>query len=197
MTRFLFLTSCMFLCVVFLSPAMAGEKTEVSPLQGIYACTEIRDDAKRLACYDAAAGRLRKAETSGEIVAVHSKELRSIRKEAFGFNLPSLPKLHLPFISKTGSATKADLTEGHIIKQKKSGEISNVEYAVDHIAVKGYGTHWFYLKNGQVWVQTDSKRVTYPKHSKDLKVQIRKASMGSYLLRINGKGRAIRVRRRE
>lgn len=181
--------------------ALAGDPQKpASPLQEIYACAQISDNAKRLACYDAATGRLQEAEKAGEIVAVHTQALRSIRKEAFGFNLPSLPKLHLPFLSKSKKANAladADSKEGRIIKQKKSGEIANVEYQVDHIVSRPYGKHLFYLANGQVWEQTDSKHIVYPKHDKSLRVQIRKAAMGSYLLRINGKGRAIRVKRRE
>jgi hypothetical protein len=181
-----------------LSVRAGDDEKNASPLAAIYQCAAIDDEAKRLTCYDDAVGRLKQAESAGEIVAAKSKDLRSIRKEAFGFNLPSLPKLHLPFIKKRKDGEVREdenLKDGEILKQRDDGEILSVAYAVDHITVKRSGAHWFYLTNGQVWVQTDRNRLSYPKRDKNLKVQIRKAAMGSYFLRINGKGRAIRVRR--
>lgn len=56
----------------------------------------------------------------------------------------------------------------------------------------------FYLDNGQVWDQLGTRRVRIPKERSGQKntVEIRKAALGSYLLRINGEGAAVRVRRR-
>jgi len=53
------------------------------------------------------------------------------------------------------------------------------------------------MTNGQVWEQTDSIDVRIPKvrNGKSNTVKISKASLGSFFLRVNGKGSAIRVRR--
>ncbi len=61
----------------------------------------------------------------------------------------------------------------------------------------GYKKLRVYLKNGQVWEQTDSVQITPPRISKSRTpfAKITKASMGSHFLRVNGKSRAIKVRR--
>lgn len=66
--------------------------------------------------------------------------------------------------------------------------------------IEGKFTGWegnttFRLANGQVWQQADAGRFYYP--TRDPKVIIRKAAFGSYLLRIEGKGSTVRVRRIE
>ena len=53
------------------------------------------------------------------------------------------------------------------------------------------------MTNGQVWEQTDRTNVRIPKvrDGKTNNAEISKASLGSFFLRVNGKGSAIRVRR--
>ena len=55
----------------------------------------------------------------------------------------------------------------------------------------------FFMANGQVWEQTDGNKVRIPKvRNEELNTaDISKASLGSFFLRVNGKGAAIRVRR--
>ena len=199
MTRhFLLMSSAAFFLGTI--SAVAADKPAPTPLSDIYACTEITDNSRRLACYDAAAGKLRAAEKVGEFVAVKREDIKTIKKEAFGFNMPSLPKLKLFFLkgkkAENAFAQVDTSKKGSVIlEQDKNGEISKVEYGIDHIVTKAYGVHWFYLKNGQVWKQIDSLGVRYSKKNKNLMAQIRTASMGTYFLRINGRGRAIRVKR--
>ncbi len=199
MTRyFILLTSTIY----FLGATIAlgaVDKSTSSPLQSIYDCSAIEDNAKRLTCYDDVAGQLREAETAGEIVAVTSKDIKSLEKEAFGFNLPSLPKLRLPFFNKGNSQKGEGVLEnndektGNILAQSKDGDIANIEFEIDRIVKRDHEVYWFYLTNGQVWKSIDGKHVFYSKHQKPIVAQIRKAAMSSFLLRINGKGRAIRV----
>jgi len=66
---------------------------------------------------------------------------------------------------------------------------------IEGIRTVGYGTSVFYMENGQVWKQTDDGRVRVPRNQDDLTAEIRRGAMSSYLLRINGEGRAIRVER--
>ena len=44
----------------------------------------------RLACFDAAAARLDEAEKKGDIVVVDRRQAQEVRRQAFGFTLPSL-----------------------------------------------------------------------------------------------------------
>src|SRR5262245_40795558 len=76
-------------------------------LDSVYACRSIQTEAERLACYDAAVGRLQQAQTSGDIVAVDRQQAQQIRREAFGFQLPSLPQL----FNRGGSSASAEADE--------------------------------------------------------------------------------------
>ena len=62
----------------------------------------------------------------------------------------------------------------------------------------GYDKTRFLLANGQVWDQVDTTKVRIPRErdGQTNTVEIRKGAAGSFLLRVNGKGSAIRVRRR-
>jgi hypothetical protein len=53
-------------------------------------CQAVTDVAQRAACYDAAVAALNNAVKSGDVVIVEKKEAEKARREAFGFNLPSL-----------------------------------------------------------------------------------------------------------
>jgi len=61
----------------------------------------------------------------------------------------------------------------------------------------GYKKTRFFFDNGQVWEQTDGSKIRIPKvrNSVANTAIISKASLGSFLLRVNGKGSAVRVRR--
>ena len=51
----------------------------------VYACTSVAEDADRLACYDAAVGRLQEAEAAGDVTTVTRKEVEQVRQHSFGF----------------------------------------------------------------------------------------------------------------
>ena len=195
--------SHLFLIITALSLSVAdvslgASQKKTTPLSNIYSCIDITDDTARLACYDAAAGKLRLAEKAGEFVAVQSKDILNIKKDAFGFSLPSLPKLKLPSLKgrSVNALADAENDAGQVLAQSDAGEINKVEYIVDRIEKVGYNSHLFYLKNGQIWKQKGEERFSYSKKIKPTTVVIRRASLGSFLLRVNGKGRAIRVVRR-
>jgi hypothetical protein len=170
--------AALLILVVLASPA-AAQTPQGGPspaLAALYACAAEADDAKRLACYDAAAGRLRAAEESGDVVAVSRAEAETIERESFGFSLPSLPHL---FGARAGADAQAAETEM---------EIARIGHGADGAAV-------FTMTNGQVWAQvdTDSSR----RARAGGKVVIRRAAFGSYLMHVEAGGPALRVQRRE
>lgn len=202
MSRFWFYGVCAFGLLFSQVMAHAADEPQTSVLQNIYSCLDIKQDAARLVCFDAAASNLRVAETAGEVVAVQARELRNIEKEAFGFKLPSLPKLRLFGANKAGAFEKPsddDPNTGKVIKLSNSGAVAEIEFIIDRI-VKQKGqlknTHLFYLTNGQVWRQADNKYVNYSKKAGVVhKAQIRRRAVSGHFLRINGKGRSIPVKR--
>lgn len=159
--------------------ALAGTAAAQTPpptpelLTQVYACSAIEDAQARLACYDGAVGQLRAAEGAGQIVAVDRLRAEELEREAFGFSLPSLPRL----FSRSESTPELETT--HL-------EIARVSRRPD-----GYVT--VTMTNGQVWSQIDGRA---PRTIREgASVTIRRAAFGSFLLAADAGGAAIRVRR--
>lgn len=155
-------------------------------LTKVYACATVADPAARLACYDGAVGQLKTAETSGQFTAVDAAGVRQIEKEAFGFSLPSLPRLALPRLGggDSGGGSGAAAVE-------RTAEVSMTIARVGRFD----GRQSFIMDNGQVWVLIDSagNRLARPGAA----VTVKRASLGSYLMSVEAGGTALRVRRAE
>jgi hypothetical protein len=132
-------------------------------------------DAARLACYDRVASELSAAERSGEVVVVNREQVRAARRQAFGFNLPSLD-----MFSPRGDPAEA---------------VDRAALVLARAYQDGAGKWVLQTQEGQVWRQMDTERLGRAPQAKS-KVEIRRAAMGSYLMNIDGQ-RAIRVRREQ
>lgn len=207
-------------------PVWAQSSTQPDELQAIYACKSITSPEKRLACYDSSVGRFEAAEKSGEVVTVSKTAIEKVERDAFGFNIPSLPSLGKIFgggdrSSKATTPKKAKnaLTDPvepspaktaevkptpsspaippAIISKPQASKVTEVTLDIRKTTEFGYKKTRFFMANGQVWEQTDGLKVRVPKvrNGNANKANISKASLGSFFLRVNGKGKAIRVRR--
>lgn len=169
------------LCFVAFAATAAAQTQQAPPqppqvLDQVYSCANVTDDAQRLTCYDQAVGRLRQAQTSGEIVAVDRHQAETINREAFGFSLPSLPHL----FSRGSDGAEV-------------GHVDEVALEVTRIQRRPDGTALFTMSNGQVWAQIDSDSARNVREGGH--VSIRRASMGSFLMHVDAGGAALRVRR--
>ena len=142
----------------------------------VYACKDIAADTERLACYDAAVGRLKAAEEAGEVKTFTRKEVEEVKRDSFGFSIPSLPKL--AFGGKDADG------------KDKSDELKEVTFPIKSIGGKR-GALIIVLENGQVWHQTDDKGVN-PRGQKEARIY--EAALGSYKMKLDG-GLAFRVKR--
>ena len=87
------LTAALFGVLVLPAPAAAQAASEggrAELVRRLADCRKQTDDAQRLACYDAAAAALDQAEAKGDIVVVDREQARQVRRQAFGFSLPSI-----------------------------------------------------------------------------------------------------------
>lgn len=171
------------LSLTLTNPAFAADDvTANSPLSGLYACKAETDPMARLACYDAAVGIVAAKEAAQEIVTIDANAAKDIRREAFGFTLPSLPKLGLGRLG--GDDNDADSPE--LIELP----VASVSKTRNGVVIK--------MKNGQVWRGVNGRLTYVPKG--DLIATIRTGSIGSYRLSLsNGKDtvRGLGVRREE
>jgi len=148
----------------------AQERPET--LASLMACRSVADSTARLACYDAAAGALDAAERQGDVVVIDRAGVAETRRQLFGFEMPSLPRLFGP--------------DG-------GTEIDSIESTLQSASLVGEGRWVFRLADGSVWRQIDSERVRFDNRPGE-PARVRKASLGSFLLTVGG-SRAVRVRR--
>lgn len=141
------------------SAALAAQpdaKTQAKVLQDLSACPKIAEDAKRLACYDTAARALLQAETEGDVVVVDRAQVREVRRQSFGFQIPSLN-----IFSRSGG----DKAPSPAAASRDKGEEEDANRAVVTVASSGRtaeGKLMLTTTEGAMWVQTDNLTVDNP-----------------------------------
>jgi hypothetical protein len=142
-------------------------------LQGLIDCRKLTDAAARLACYDAAAGAMDQAEAKGDLVVIDREQARSVRRQGFGFNLPSLS------LFERGETPE---------------EVDRVVLTVDSARRDGSGKWILRMEGGQVWRQIDTGELGRDPRAGST-VRVRRATLGSYLLSVEGARGGIKVHR--
>ena len=155
-----------------LAAPSAAPKPRAPELQAIVDCRAISDRDARLSCYDAAADKLDRAEASGQVVVVNREQVRSVRKDIFGLQLPSLDIFSAVTRKAPGGAGGA------------SEDVDRLEGVVK-TAWRGEGGHWmFELETGAVWRQIDDFQFANDPHAGS-KVEIRKGALGSFIMKVD------------
>ncbi len=155
-------------------PAGLAAGTRAQVLESLSDCRKLTDSAARLACYDTAAAGLEQAEAKGDIVVVDREQARKVRRQAFGFALPSLALFD---------------------KGEKQEDIDNTTGTVAAARQNGARKWVIRLEDGATWTQVDATELFADPKAGD-PVRIKKASLGSYLMVI-GKNGGVRARREE
>lgn len=141
-------------------------------LERLAGCRVVADNAARLACYDGAAAALDTAQQQGDLVVIDRAGMNETRRQLFGFDVPTLPRLF-------GATASPD--------------IDSIETTLQSASQSGEGRWVFRLADGGVWRQIDSEPVRF-RNRPGQEVRVRKASLGSFMLTV-GSSRAVRVRR--
>ena len=156
----------------------SASSSETTPLAPLYACAAKTDPMERLNCYDSAVGAIKAKEAAREIVTIDAPKVQQMRREAFGFNLPSLPKLGLPKLDRDKAA---------------NSDIERQTMQLERIGRSG-GVSTFVMTNGQVWANLENVEIDLPRNP-PFNATIRTAALGSFILSIDGRNRGYRVRR--
>jgi len=215
-------TSALAIALGLLAAIPALAQSDIDPVGDILACRSIEDALERVACFDTAATALYAARSTGDIITVNAATIEAVEKESFGFSMPSLPRLGIASIfARSGNGAREarapasdPLTSGivaesegapsdaaeaehnvRVVTRGTDGSVDEIVMRIARTETFGYNKVRFIMENGQVWKQVDSHRVRVPRNSDALEAYIRRAALGSFLLRINNGGRAIRVER--
>jgi hypothetical protein len=137
-------------------------------------CRGLPAEAERLACYDGAVAKLDAATRNREVVLVDREHIRNTKRKLFG--LP-LPDLNLFGDGKEDRTERVDTLEGEVAEAHTDGD----------------GNWVMRLKDGAVWMQTDGRPLAVAPRA-GTKVLVKRAAMGSFIMRVNGQP-GIRARR--
>ncbi len=156
------------LFLLFPITAFSLEKNELDIVANTISCLNIENDNTRLNCFETNAKKL------GSVfpLAKLSKEERTQKIESFGV---------VQTVNAIVGKEKQDL-------EKISAIIKDNDF-VDLTKIR------IYLQNGQIWRQVDSTPYRGPKNLEGKKAFISSASLGSFLMKIEGIGGKFRVRR--
>ncbi len=181
MTKMLF-SAAIVTTAFMLTPGAQAQTPDI--LSDLYQCKTLSDNAARLACYDEKVGRVETAQETGELVAIDREAAEEIQRESIGFNIPSLPKINIfNRVNKDKATPRAKV------------EFDGATLNIKSTRIKADGKMRFYMDNGQIWDQSDTRRMRPFNKSAENTLVIEKAALGSFLARINGKGGTFRVRR--
>lgn len=250
--------------VLLAAPAATAQSDD--PVDSILVCRGIADAQQRLACFDQRSVALAEARNSGEIAVVTREDVEAFEGDSFGFSIPSLPRLSLPFMNRSTQPSTHDALAGvvaeneaaaareaaeqatadaaqtperpaagdslaqvetpavqpqspaapppaaappapaaeetepapqsvEILERRDDGRVNVVRMQIERVEEVRRNNYRFHMENGQVWRQVDSRAVTLPRNRDNMTAEIQRAAVSSYLLRINGRSRAIRVTR--
>ncbi|MEO0466447.1 MAG: hypothetical protein AAF216_07870 [Pseudomonadota bacterium] len=172
------------LCTAAFLATGTANAQETASTEAVYSCAEIDEIEARLACYDEAVGRLQVAEEAGEITTITKEEVEQAERDSFGLSLPSLSGLAFPGF---GNGDDDD--------EEEDRGVETITAGVVNIRESAYGDLIVTLDNGSVWRQIDSKNVFVGRSGVE-SATVERASMGSYRMSLDGRGR-FTVRREE
>jgi hypothetical protein len=139
-------------------------KGRAAALQGLLDCRKVTEDTARLACYDSAAGVMDQAEAKGDIVVVDREQARTVRRQGFGFSLPSLSIFD---------------------RGEKPEDLSRVAVKILAASRDGNGKWAITVEGDQVWRQIDPGDFSVDPRA-GMTANIRRASLGSYIMSVGG-----------
>ena len=154
------------------APKLPQKRPEA--LEAVLRCRAIADEKERLACFDRAVATFEQATASREVVVVDRKQVRDTKRSLFGLDLPGL--------NIFGGGPDDEGTD-----------VSQIESEVASAYQDGEGRWVVTLTEGGTWRQINDT-ILGRQPRKGSKVMIRRAAMGSYMMRIDNQA-GIRARR--
>ncbi len=150
----------------------AKAPTRAAPVQAVLDCRSISEDARRLACFDAAVGAMVTAESKGDLVTIDREQRREVRKQAFGLTLPSLAMFD---------------------RGEKGEDTDKITTSVVGATKAPNGRWSIQLDGGAMWRQIDDTDLYKTPHKGSVAV-VRRGALGSFFMKVDG-DTAFRVHR--
>ncbi|MBN05885.1 hypothetical protein [Ponticaulis sp.] len=81
------------------------------------------------------------------------------------------------------------------VERNDDGEIESVSLSIERITVNANDQITVYFRNGQVWRQIESRPTRLNRRRPPTFATIRRTTLGAYVMRLNGQGQSLLVRR--
>jgi hypothetical protein len=175
----------LLLAAVWIAPAGASDVSDT--LEAINTCSAIADGAQRLACYDAAAPKVRAAlnvQTKDDEVTLFGLTLFGGGDGAAGSGEATKPE----------DFGKQDLPPP-IETVQEGGVITEITVALADAGLSKAGREIYVLENGQVWRQKEAVDLKLPRNAAGVRVKIRQGALGAYYLSKDGYNKSVPVER--
>jgi hypothetical protein len=173
---------------------VAGANLDGEIADELVLCTQHRDDAARLACFDRMARSATAALEAGTSLGARARTPAAATEQA-----PANAAAPTPPAGTEATAAAAPAQEaGFGLEQQRSRTSERTKSIRSRIPGEFFG--WdgktiFELENGQVWRQLDSSRLGM--RVVDAEVEISRGILGSFYLSVEGFNRRVRVERIE
>jgi hypothetical protein len=163
------------LALMAASPALGRDKAPKNQppppdFARLVACRNVADSTERLACYDREVTTVSSANARGDLVVMDRQQIRQAKRSLFGLTLPNLSVLG----DSGNDVTTLDTT------------IKSIAYGPDTKPI-------YNLAEGGRWQQLEFKTFIVDP-APGMKVHIKRAALGSYMMNIDGQI-AVRVQR--
>ncbi|MGP1274463.1 MAG: hypothetical protein ACQRW7_03475 [Caulobacterales bacterium] len=182
-----------------LFPGLAGAQDSGSPLVDTFlACRTIADDAERHACLDRTSAAMAEALQSGEISIVERERAVAAERGSFGTATTGTGGFLTALLGRTtGDMSRVQAYgDGTQAVRSDTGEIEALLNVPVQEAGHGQdGKLYVVLSDGQVWRQTDTRRIHLPRNTSGLTVSIRRGAVGSYFMSLSNSPLSVRARR--
>ncbi len=175
--------------------------------QELEVCALLNDSGASLQCYQALTqrGRIKSSPVSSD--EVHSQpasqgEIPAPEPLPVGVGVGVEVEVEIVQESDSHSfptdtvapAASADLGAEQLRRAKAEEEIQAVRATVVEVSKGSLGHLYFHLDNGNVWQQQEARYFPYPRAG-SFDVEIDRGMLGDYQLRVDGRGRMVRIRR--
>ncbi len=157
-----------------LAGAATADKGRAAVVQALSDCRKMADREDRLACYDKAADAFDQAQAQGQVVVFDREQARAVRRQAFGFNIPS--------ITLFNRGPKEEAVDKLSVKLSSAGRGADGKWVMT-------------TTDDAVWRQIDDEAL-YSDPRPGSTVAIRHAMLGSFFCNVDGQSaiRCTRVR---
>ncbi|WP_438728000.1 hypothetical protein ACR9YC_12110 [Parasphingorhabdus sp. DH2-15] len=139
-------------------------------LEDIAVCQQIQDDDERLKCFDRTVAVLNEATSRGDVIVAEKEVVDQARKEVFGLSLSDNP----------------------ILGNTDDVGVKSIDTVITSAAQTRSGKWIFVVEGGASWRQTDTKPLRRrPKAGQ--KVTIERGLLGSFIARLEGQKKTVKV----